>query len=32
VIDELDDTPRIEAEAVIAAALRKVGPDEPGAL
>lgn len=32
VIDELDDTPRIEAEAVIAAVRRKVGPDEPGAV
>jgi hypothetical protein len=29
-MDELEDTPRIEAEAAIAAARRKVGADEPG--
>jgi integrase len=32
VMDELEDTPRIEAEAAIAAVRRKVGPNEPGAV
>jgi integrase len=32
VMDELEDTPRIEAEAAIAAVRRKVRPNEPGAV
>lgn len=32
VMDDLEDTPRIEAEAAIAAARRKVGPSEPDAV
>jgi len=32
VIDELEDTPRIEAEAAIADARRQAGPSEPGAV
>ena len=32
VMDELEDTPRIEAEAAIVAARRKVGSNEPGAV
>jgi hypothetical protein len=32
VMDELEDTPRIEAEAAIAAVRQKVGPNEPGAV
>lgn len=30
VMDELADTPRIEAEVAIADARRRAGPDEPG--
>lgn len=32
VIDELEDSPRIEAEAAIAEARRQAGPSEPGAV